>query len=98
MKRTVDKLFIMKGWVTMSTTKKLYKKSSDKMLCGVCSGLADYLNIDKTLVRVLFALITLVTAFFPCLIAYIVLAVIMPDESEIAPPYDGDSQGPTYTE
>lgn len=33
----------------MSTTKKLYKKSSDKMLCGVCSGIADYLNIDKTL-------------------------------------------------
>ena len=53
---------------------------------------------QDSVVRVLFALITLVTAFFPCLIAYIVMAVIMPDESEIAPPYDGDSQGPTYTE
>ncbi len=81
----------------MATGKQLYKKSSDKMLCGVCSGLADYFNADKSLVRILFVLVALVTAFLPCLIAYIVVAIILPDESEIAPPYDGDSQGPTYT-
>ena len=82
----------------METGKKLYKKSSDKMLCGVCSGLADYFNTDKSLIRILFVLVGLVTAFLPCLIAYIVVAIILPDESEINPPYDGNHQGPTYTE
>ncbi len=89
---------LKKGMILMSTNKKLYKKSSDKKLCGVCSGLADYFNTDKSLVRLLFVLVAFMTAVLPCLVLYIVVAIVLPDESEINPPYDGDSQGPTYTE
>ena len=61
-------------------TKKLYK-SDNKMVCGVCAGIAEYFNIDFMLVRLL-------TVFFMFagvgsgLIAYIVAAVIIPDRSQ----------------
>ena len=43
----------------MGDSKKLYRSSSDKMIAGVCSGLAKYLNIDTVLVRILFIVLTL---------------------------------------
>lgn len=78
--------------------KKLYKKTSNKMISGVCAGLADYLNIDATLVRVLYAVLSLFTTGFPGLILYIILALVMPTEEEVMqqhyqqPPY----QQPPY--
>ena len=62
---------------------KKLTKGRDKMLAGVCSGLANYLNIDVTLIRVAYALISLFSAGFPGIIVYIVLAIVMPD-----PPQD----------
>ncbi len=59
-------------------TKKLYKSRADKMIEGVCGGLAKYLNLDPTVVRVLYALITVFSVGIPGLVAYIILAVIMP--------------------
>lgn len=38
----------------MASEKKLYKKTSEKKICGVCAGLAEYLNMDVTVVRLLF--------------------------------------------
>lgn len=55
--------------------KKLYKSRTDKKLCGVCGGVAEYLEIDSTLVR----LITVIMAL-GCgtgLLAYIIAALIM---------------------
>ncbi len=72
----------------MATGKKLYKKTSKKMISGVCAGLADYLNIDVTVVRIVFLLLSLFTTCFPGLIVYIVMALVMPDEDDIEPPYD----------
>ena len=43
--------------------KKLYKSTTDKKLCGVCGGIAKYLNIDSTIVRLLWALITFLGTF-----------------------------------
>lgn len=61
--------------------KKLYKSSVDKKVCGVCGGLAEYLNIDSTLVRLLVALIT---CFWGTgLIIYIIMALVMPYDNEI---------------
>ena len=45
------------------TPKKLYRNSRDKKLAGVCSGLADYLNVDVTVVRILFLLALLCGSF-----------------------------------
>lgn len=57
--------------------KKLYK-STDKKIDGVCAGIAEFFEIDPTLVRLIYALITLFSAGFGGLVLYIVLAFIMP--------------------
>ena len=57
---------------------KKLKKSTNKMIGGVCAGLAEYMGIDPTMVRVVYAALTLFTAGFPGLLLYIVLALIMP--------------------
>ena len=62
--------------------KKIYKIEEGKKLDGVCGGFAEYLNIDPTLVRLIWALVTLGTGGTG-LIAYIVCAVIMPRKSEV---------------
>ncbi len=59
--------------------KKLYRSNTDKMLTGVCGGLAQYFGIDSTVVRLIFALLV----FFGAgsgIILYIIMALIMPLE------------------
>lgn len=60
---------------------KKLTKSNDKKLCGVCGGLAEYFNIDPTIVRVAYAAVSLFCAGFPGLILYIVLALILPEKA-----------------
>lgn len=57
--------------------KRLYKSASERMICGVCGGLAEYFNCDVTLVR-LAAVVLACTG--SGLVAYIVAAIIMPEE------------------
>ena len=57
---------------------KLTKSTYDKKIAGVCGGLAQYFDIDPTLVRVGYAIFTFFS-FGTGLILYIILAVIMPD-------------------
>ena len=57
--------------------KKLYKSHTDKKLCGVCGGIAEYLNIDSTIVR-LICVITFLCAGTG-LLAYIIAALVIPD-------------------
>jgi phage shock protein C len=49
------------------------------MVAGVCGGIADYFNLDPTLVRVGYILLTLLTTGFPGILVYIILAFVMPD-------------------
>lgn len=58
--------------------KRLHKSSTSRMLAGVCGGIAEYINLDPTIVRLLWVA-------FSCmggagLLAYIIAAVIMPEE------------------
>lgn len=62
--------------------KKTLYCSPNKKLCGVCGGLADYFNVDPTLIRLLFAIISLYTAFVFGLIVYFILALIIPKPPE----------------
>lgn len=62
--------------------KKLYKIEEGKKLDGVCGGIAEYMNIDPTLVRLVWALVTLCTVGVG-IIGYLICAVIMPKKSEI---------------
>lgn len=58
--------------------KKLYRTVNDRKIAGVCGGLAKYLNVDPTVVRVLWAIVSLF--FFVGIVAYIVCALIVPAE------------------
>lgn len=58
--------------------KRLYKSSTDKKVCGVCGGIANYFDVDSTVIRLICVIFTL--AGGSGLIAYIIAAIIMPDE------------------
>jgi len=64
----------------MNETKILTRSKSNRMIAGVCAGLANYLNIDPTVVRLLFVL-----SFFALhggvLIAYLIMAIVTPEET-----------------
>ena len=57
--------------------KKFYKTDYNKMIFGVCNGIAEYFNIDVSIVRVIFVLAALL-GFGTSIIVYIVLAIILP--------------------
>ena len=60
---------------------KKLTRSANKMLAGVCGGIAEYFNVDPTLVRVCYAVLSVFAACFPGLLLYILLMVIMPENS-----------------
>lgn len=60
--------------------KKLYRSRTDKKLCGVCGGLAKYLNMDVTIARLVCALLVLFTGVG--LLGYIVAALVIPEEPD----------------
>jgi phage shock protein C len=62
--------------------KKRLTKSSNKMLAGVCAGLAEYLGWDVTAMRVVYVLASIFLAGFPGVLLYIILALIMPEPWE----------------
>ena len=57
---------------------KNLKRSRNQMVAGVCAGFADYIGWDVTLVRALYALLTIFSAGFPGLLLYIILWIVMP--------------------
>jgi phage shock protein C len=70
----------------MSNVKRLYRSRKERMIAGVAGGLGEYVNIDPTIVRLVFAL----TGIFypPIIILYLVLLLVVPEEplSEAPPP------------
>ena len=64
--------------------KKLYRSRSNRMIFGVCGGLGTFLGVDATVVRVLYAVISLFAgAGFLGLVLYFILAVIIPEDDGI---------------
>ncbi len=60
--------------------KRLYRSRGDRRVAGVCAGIADYLGVDATLVRIAWVLFGLVGG--PGVLLYIILAAIVPEEPE----------------
>ena len=58
--------------------KRLAKSRNDRKLCGVCGGFAEYLNLDPTVVRLIWVLLAIAAG--SGVLAYIVAALIMPEE------------------
>jgi len=63
--------------------KKKLQKSSNKMVAGVCAGIAEYLGLDITVVRIAYVLLSIFSAGFPGLIVYVILMFVMPDYYEV---------------
>jgi Putative stress-responsive transcriptional regulator len=65
----------------METRKRLSRSLKDKMIGGVCGGIAHYFNVDPTLVRVGYILLSVFTVFSG-VIAYFILWIVMPVDNE----------------
>jgi phage shock protein C len=62
----------------MAQTRKLYRSKTNRKLAGVCGGLAQYFNIDATLIRVLFVVLAVLGG--SGLVLYLALWIIVPNE------------------
>ena len=60
--------------------KKLYRVMAGMKVSGVCMGLAQYLNVDVTIIRLIWVIATLFTSVFPGVILYILCVIIIPVE------------------
>jgi phage shock protein C len=65
--------------------KKLMRSRSDRKIGGVCAGLAQYLDLDTSLVRILWFFITLACGIFPGFVAYVLAWIIIPEEPYLLP-------------
>lgn len=61
----------------MDFNKKLYRSKTDKMICGVCGGIGEYLNVDATLIRLIWVVLA---CSGTGLLAYFLAAVIIPQD------------------
>lgn len=60
--------------------KRLYLSTKDKKIAGLCGGLAEYFDLDPSLVRLAWILLTILTGIAPGVLAYIVAAVVVPKQ------------------
>ncbi len=65
--------------------KKLYRSRTDKMIGGVCGGLAENFGWDPTIVRIVYALVSILSAAFPGILVYLVFWAIVPKKPEKKP-------------
>jgi phage shock protein PspC (stress-responsive transcriptional regulator) len=56
----------------------LQRSRENRMIAGVCGGLAEWLGWDPTLVRILFVLVSIFSAAFPGILIYVILWILMP--------------------
>lgn len=63
----------------MDMNRKLYRSNSNKMLCGVCGGIGEYLSIDPTLIRLLWAILA---CSGTGILVYFIAAIIIPQDPE----------------
>lgn len=76
-KKTTKGIYDVKSDGT--TVKKLFRSKNDRMIAGVFGGMGDYMKVDPTLLRIIGVILLIFTGVLPVLIAYIVLAIIIPE-------------------
>jgi phage shock protein PspC (stress-responsive transcriptional regulator) len=78
--------------------KKLTRSTTDKMIAGVCGGLADYLNVDPSIVRLGWVILTLATGVLWGIIVYIAWMIVVPEATNVevsTPPASPPAKKPT---
>lgn len=63
--------------------KRLFRSREDRMVAGVCGGLAEYTNLDPTVVRLLFVAVAILGAAPGLVLAYLAMMIIVPEETMI---------------
>ena len=63
--------------------KHLYRSKQNRMITGVCGGVAEYFNFDPTIIRLVYVILSLFTAGFPGVILYIAASFIIPEDNNI---------------
>ena len=63
--------------------KKLFKSESNKIISGVCGGIAEYFSVDVSLIRIATVIGGALTGGFPMIIGYIICAAILPTEGQV---------------
>ncbi len=68
------------GYNLKAMMKRLHRSRRERMLAGVCGGLAGYFSVDPTIIRLGWALTTIFTGVFPGAFAYLLCWLIIPEE------------------
>jgi len=68
----------------MEEPKRLYRSETDKMIGGVCGGIAEYFTLDPTLVRIGYIVLSVFTVFSGVL-AYLILWIVVPKRKRLMP-------------
>ena len=63
-------------------SKRLTRSNKNKLLAGVCGGIAEFLGWGPTIVRILYVLLSILSAAFPGILVYLILWLVMPLEKE----------------
>ena len=74
----------------VTARKRLMRPRANRKIAGVCAGLAEYFDLDVTLVRVLWLVITIFSAIVFGIVGYIVAWIVMPEEPEYLPAPQGE--------
>jgi phage shock protein C len=67
-----------------SSTRPLHRSTKDTMIAGVLGGLAEYFELDPTMVRVVYVLVSILSVAFPGILVYIALWMIIPKDASAA--------------
>ncbi len=62
---------------------KRLTRSNNKMIAGVCAGIAEYMDVDPTVVRLAYAALSIFSAGFPGIILYFVCMIIIPEQGRV---------------
>ena len=66
----------------MANAKKLVR-STNKVITGVCGGIAEYFEVDPTLVRICYVALSIFSAAFPGILLYIIMLILMPQSNDV---------------
>ena len=64
--------------------KKLYRSKEDRIIFGVMGGFGKYFDVDPTILRVIYVVFAIFTACLPGILAYVLMALIIPEEPKVA--------------
>jgi phage shock protein C len=64
---------------------RLNRPHYGRKIAGVCAGIAEHIDLDASLIRILWVLVTLTSGFFPGIVGYVIAWIIIPDEAVLPP-------------